>query len=124
MDGTMVSGADSRKASPVRSAIEIAILLAYLFLFPSYLERLFVVAGLPVNGFTQVAAIAGLYVIFVLLVVAMLKLRGEGVTDIGLRRPKSWPIAILIGTGLAALTCATVEILERSGLWARDVSEV
>jgi len=52
----------------------------------------------------------------------LIRLRHETLSDIGLKRPRSWWRAFLIGLGVALLAYAAAYISERAGL-RRDLSQ-
>jgi uncharacterized protein len=51
----------------------------------------------------------------------LIRLRGESLADIGLKRPKSWPLTISIGVVIAALVFAGIYFSEKAG-FHRDLS--
>ena len=57
----------------------------------------------------------------VLVACLLLRLRGEKVSDLGLRRPGNWGRTVLVGLGVAAGIFAIVAMLEAAG-WRRNLS--
>jgi uncharacterized protein len=53
---------------------------------------------------------------------ALIRLRGETLADIGLKRPASWMRTFMIGIGFAAIVFITIYLLEKAG-FRRDLSK-
>lgn len=59
--------------------------------------------------------------LFYLFIVFWLRVRGDTVAAIGLRRPRSWPRTVVLGVLLAAAIFLAIYLLERAG-FRRDLS--
>lgn len=46
---------------------------------------------------------------------ALIRFRGETLADIGLKRPRSWPLTVLIGISIAAIVFAAIYLSEKAG---------
>jgi membrane protease YdiL (CAAX protease family) len=124
--GQAMNGSRSgfRWDSSIRSVVEIGVIIFYLVYAPAGLEWVVLRSGLAVDGLVQVAGISGLTIVMFLLTAAMVKLRGQSFADVGLRRPRSISLTILIGATTAALVFLAVELANKVGLMHRDLSDV
>jgi CAAX protease family protein len=104
------------RSTPIRSLIEIALLAAYLIVVPQGAEALTVAAGYPLTGFTRIVVTAVLFAGLALIATALLASRGEGVRDIGLRRPTNTIVAVVLGLAVAALTFVALRELQHQGI--------
>jgi membrane protease YdiL (CAAX protease family) len=113
-----------RAGVAIRNAAEIGVILLYLVYAPAALEWLVIHSGLKVDNFVQVAGISGLSIVMFLIAAGMVRLGGQRLSDVGLARPKSIVLSIIIGAMTAALVFVTVEVLNKIGVMHRDLSEV
>jgi membrane protease YdiL (CAAX protease family) len=104
------------RPTPIRSAIEIAALAAYLVVVPQIAEALTTAAGYQLTGFPRIAVTLGLFVGLALVAVALLGLRGESVRDVGLKRPVNTAGAVALGLVVAALIFLALRELQRTGV--------
>jgi membrane protease YdiL (CAAX protease family) len=119
-----VSETRSRWRDAVRSAVEIAIIGLYLLYAPVGLEWVVTRSGVAVDGLIQVAGISGLSIAMFLLTAAMVKLKGQRLADVGLRKPQNIFRTLIIAIAAASCVFVIVEAAERLGLLHRDLSEV
>lgn len=80
------------------------------------IERGFAAVPLPGDQRAQIIGSLVAKLPVVLLVWGLLRLRGESFEVIGLRRPRSWPRAVLVGSGVAVVLFVAVYLLERAGI--------
>jgi membrane protease YdiL (CAAX protease family) len=98
--------------------IDIIALVAVTFLLDVVIEAF---VKLPVNMRTGLAfdAIGKLFLIAVGW--KLIRLRGERLADIGLKRPASWPQTIVLGIVMAAIIFVAIYLSEKAG-FRRDLS--
>ena len=108
-----------RRARRLRYLIDIVVLVAVTFLLDAVLGAFIPV---PINlerGFVF-DAIGKMLLIGVAW--GLIRLRGETLADIGLKRPASWMRTFMIGIGLAAIVFAAMYLSEKAG-FRRDLSK-
>ena len=111
-------GGGIRRASRLRYLIDIVALVAVTFLLDAVVGA-FVRA--PVSLQTGFVFDAIGKMLLVGLAWGLIRLRGETLTDIGLKRPASWMRTFMIGIGLAAIIFAAIYLSEKVG-FRRDLS--
>src|SRR5438034_7283734 len=102
-----------------RYLIDIVVLVAVTFLLDAVLSAFI---SVPINlekGFVF-DAIGKMLLVGVAWV--LIRLRGERLTDIGLKRPASWADTFMIGIGLAAIVFIAMYLSEKAG-FRRDLSK-
>lgn len=115
--------ASPRRPTPLRNIAELAVLAAYLLVVPAWSERVLRGFGIAAEGIAQVAFTSALYVGFFVLAVAIVKLRGQRLRDLGLRVPPNLLASTLVGVGVAAAFFVAVEIMKRTGVMTSDWSD-
>lgn len=109
----------SRGPGRFRYLIDIIVLLAMTFLLDAALG---VFVQVPIDlkkGFILDAIVK---VLLVGVGCGLVLLRGEGLADIGLKRPESWTRTLIIGVGLAAIVFVAMYLSEKAG-FRRDLSK-
>jgi membrane protease YdiL (CAAX protease family) len=110
---------ETRKPRPWRYLIDIVVLVAVTFLLDAVLGALI---ASPINlekGFVF-DAIGKMLLVGVAW--GFIRLRGETLADIGLKRPASWTRTFMIGIGLAAIVFIAMYLSEKAG-FRRDLSK-
>jgi CAAX protease family protein len=111
-------GGESGRPRRLRYLLDIVVLVAVTFLVDALLSAFFRV---PINlerGFVF-DAIGKMLLVGVAW--ALIRLRGETLADIGLKRPASWMRTFIIGIGLAAIVFIAMYLSEKAG-FRRDLS--
>ena len=119
MENQIEPAATSRGPRQFRYLVDIVALVAVTFLLDAVVEAF---VQLPVNlrvGFVF-DAIGKMLLVGVGW--ALLRLRGEGLADIGLKAPESWLRTVVIGISLAAIIFVAMYASERAG-FRRDLSK-
>jgi membrane protease YdiL (CAAX protease family) len=118
MENQMEPAATARGPSRFRYLIDIIALVAVTFLLDAVIERF---VQLPVNMRTGFVfdAIGKLFLIAVGW--GLIRLRGERLADIGLKKPASWFRTFLIGIVYAAVVFTAIYFSEKAG-FHRDLS--
>jgi membrane protease YdiL (CAAX protease family) len=112
-------GGANRRPRRFRYLIDIVVLVAVTFLVDAVLSAFIPV---PINlerGFVF-DAIGKLLLIGVAW--GLIRLRGETLADIGLKRPANWMRTFMIGVGLAAIVFVAMYVSEKAG-FRRDLSK-
>jgi uncharacterized protein len=107
-----------RRTRRLRYLIDIVVLAAVTFLLDAILGA-FVPAPIDLEKGFVFDAIGKTLLIGVAW--GLIRLRGETLTDIGLKRPASWMRTFMIGIGLAAIVFIAMYLLEKAGV-RRDLS--
>ena len=102
-----------------RYLIDIIVLVAVTFLFDTVLGA-FVPAPINLEKGFVFDAIGKMLLIGVAW--GLIRLRGERLADIGLKRPESWTRTLIIGVGLAAIVFVAMYLSEKAG-FRRDLSK-
>ena len=107
------------KASPpwFRYLIDIVILIAAVFGLEAAAEAVYAPKSME-GGYTFGLIVQMLQVAFAWL---LIRLRGETLADIGLKRPQSWPRTIAVSISIAALIFVGIYLSEKAG-FHRDLS--
>ena len=111
-------GGGIRRASRLRYLIDIVALVAVTFLLDAVVGAF---VRVPVSLQTGFVFDAIGKMLLVGLAWGLIRLRGETLTDIGLKRPASWVRTFMIGIGLAAIIFAAIYLSEKVG-FRRDLS--
>ena len=111
-------GGGIRRASRLRYLIDIVALVAVTFLLDAVVGAF---VRVPVSLQTGFVFDAIGKMLLVGLAWGLIRLRGEVLTDIGLKRPASWMRTFMIGIGLAAIIFTAIYFSEKAGL-RRDLS--
>ncbi|HVD94590.1 MAG TPA: type II CAAX endopeptidase family protein [Candidatus Limnocylindria bacterium] len=111
--------AGSRGPRRFRYLIDIVVLVAVTFLLDAVLGALI---PAPINWEKGFVFDAIGKMLLVGVAWGLIRLRGERLADIGLKRPASWMRTFVIGIGLAALVFIAIYISERAG-FRRDLSK-
>jgi len=111
--------AGSRGPRRFRYLIDIVVLVAVTFLLDAVLGALI---PAPINWEKGFVFDAIGKMLLVGVAWGLIRLRGERLADIGLKRPASWMRTFVIGIGLAALVFIAMYISERAG-FRRDLSK-
>lgn len=114
--------ASRASAAPVRSLAELAVLAAYLVFVPALFEAALNGFGIRAEGLTQVIGTSILYGGFVSVAILLVKLRGQALADIGLKRPPNLARSAFLGLAVAALFFVAIEMLMRTHIMTRDSS--
>jgi hypothetical protein len=118
MTGSEIGG-EKRGPRRLRYLIDIVVLVAATFLLDAVLDAFIPVTINLERGFV-VDAIGKMLLVGVAW--GLIRLRGERLADIGLRRPASWMRAFIIGIGLAAIVFVAIYLSEKAG-FRRDLSK-
>jgi membrane protease YdiL (CAAX protease family) len=108
------------RPTPLRSIAEIAVMAAFLIFVPPLAETALTSLGFPTTGITRIVATGVMFAGIVLVVWLLLRLRGETLRDIGLKRPGNIYLTAVLGLVLAAAMFVTLEILKRAGIMTED----
>jgi len=111
--------AGNRGPRRFRYLIDIVVLVAVTFLLDAVLGALI---PAPINWEKGFVFDAIGKMLLVGVAWGLIRLRGERLADIGLKRPASWMRTFVIGIGLAALVFIAIYISERAG-FRRDLSK-
>jgi len=117
MVGNPIGPAASRSPHRYRYLIDIVILIAVVFGLEVIAEAIYT----PKTMESRFVFGGAIQMLEVLIACGLIWLRGERLADIGLKRPKSWPLTIAIGILIAALVFAGIYFSEKAGLH-RDLS--
>jgi hypothetical protein len=112
-------GSESRRPRRFRYLIDIVVLVAVTFLLDAVLDAFVPVSINLKRGFV-LDAIGKMVLVGVAW--GLIRLRGETLADIGLKRPPSWVRTFMIGIGLAAIVFIAMYLSERAG-FRRDLSK-
>ena len=118
-ESQVVAMAGSRGPRRFRYLIDIVVLVAVTFLLDAVLGALI---PAPINWEKGFVFDAIGKMLLVGVAWGLIRLRGERLADIGLKRPASWMRTFVIGIGLAALVFIAIYISERAG-FRRDLSK-
>jgi len=115
----MQAMANGRRGPPRwRYLLDVLLLAGFVFAFPAGLQ----VAGLTApEGELRYAYFTATALAPVLFGWLLLRLRGQHLADIGLKRPDSWPMAVGLGLVTAAAIFGLVWLSEQAGM-KRDLS--
>src|SRR4030095_13883796 len=102
-----------------RYLIDIIVLAAVTFLLDAVLGAF---VQVPIDLEKGLVVDAIVKVVLVCVGCGLILLRGERLTDIGLKRPESWTRTLIIGVGLAAIVFVAMYLSERAG-FRRDLSK-
>jgi membrane protease YdiL (CAAX protease family) len=117
MENQLEHSSGSRPGRRLRYLIDIIVLAAAIVAIERAIGFLTIPAGLPAQVmFDVVTRVPEIAVVWLLL-----RLRGETVVDIGLKWPRSWSQAVLIGFLAGAVVFAVIYISEKAG-YHRDLS--
>src|SRR5437867_4600663 len=103
----------------LRYLIDIIVLVAVTFLFDAVLGAFI---SVPINLERGFVFDAMGKMLLVGVAWGLIRLRGETLADIGLKRPASWMRTFMIGIGLAAIVFIAMYFSERAG-FRRDLSK-
>jgi membrane protease YdiL (CAAX protease family) len=115
LEGTEIS----RRPPWWRYLIDIIVLVAVTFLLDAVLGA-FIPA--PINWEKGFVLDAMSKMLLVAVAWGLIRLRGETLADIGLKRPASWMRTFMLGVGLAAIVFIAMYLSERAG-FRRDLSK-
>jgi CAAX protease family protein len=119
MMGNQIEASPARRVPCWRYLIDIIVLVAVTFLLDAVLGA-FITA--PINWEKGFVLDAIGKMLLVAVGCGLVLLRGEGLADIGLKRPGSWMRTLAIGIGLAAIVFVAMYISEKAG-FRRDLSK-
>jgi uncharacterized protein len=108
----------SGKPRRFRYLVDIIVLVAVTFLLDAALGALIPV---PINWEKGFVFDAIGKMLLVVVAWGLIRLRGERLADIGLKRPESWMRTFMIGIGLAAIVFVAIYFSEKAG-FRRDLS--
>jgi membrane protease YdiL (CAAX protease family) len=114
-----VGGTQNRNPRRWRYLIDIVVLVAVTFILDAVLGSLI---PAPISWKTGFVLDATGKILLVGIAWGLIRLRGETLADIGLKRPASWTRTFLIGIGLAAIVFIAIYISEKAG-FRRDLSK-
>jgi membrane protease YdiL (CAAX protease family) len=109
----------SRRPRRFRYLIDIIVLVAVTFLLDALLGALI---PAPINWERGFVFDAIGKMLLVGVAWGLIRLRGETLADVGLKRPASWMRTFMIGIGLAAIVFIAIYVSERAG-FRRDLSK-
>jgi hypothetical protein len=109
----------SRRPPQWRYLIDIVVLVAVTFLLDAALGPLI---PAPINWEKGFVFDAIGKVLLVVVAWGLIRLRGERLADIGLKRPASWMRTFMIGIGFAAIVFVAIYLSEKAG-FRRDLSK-
>jgi len=109
----------SRRPHRLRYLIDIVVLVAVTFLLDAILGA-FVPAPINLEKGFVFDAIGKMLLVGVAW--GLIRLRGETLADVGLKRPESWMRTFIIGIGLAAIVFTAMYLSEKAG-FRRDLSK-
>jgi hypothetical protein len=112
-------GGESRGPRRFRYLIDIVVLAAVTFLLDAVLGA-FIPAPINLERGFVFDAIGKMLLVGVAW--GLIRLRGETLADIGLKRPASWTRTFMIGIGLAAIVFVAMYVSEKAG-FRRDLSK-
>jgi len=107
------------RSSRWRYLIDIAVLVVVTFVLDAVLGAL---VHEPISWKTGFVLDAIGKILLVGVGCGLVLLRGERLTDIGLKRPESWTRTLIIGVGLAAIVFVAMYLSEKTG-FRRDLSK-
>lgn len=113
MEAAALSGGPSRS----RYLIDIVVLIAVVFGLETAAEAIYTPKSME-SGFMFGLGVQMLQVVAAWL---LIRLRGETLADIGLKRPQSWPRTFIIGILIATVVFAGIYVSEKAG-FHRDLS--
>ena len=120
MTEIQVAGTEgSRRPRRFRYLVDIIVLVAVTFLLDAALGALIPV---PINWEKGFVLDAIGKVLLVVVAWGLIRLRGERLADIGLKRPESWMRTFMIGIGFAAIVFVAIYFSEKAG-FRRDLSK-
>jgi membrane protease YdiL (CAAX protease family) len=120
MTGNQIEGAGgNRGTGRFRYLIDIVVLVAVTFLLDAVLGAFIPV---PINLEKGFVFDAIGKILLVGVAWGLIRLRGETLADIGLKRPASWMWTFMIGVGLAAIVFVAMYFSEKAG-FRRDLSK-
>src|SRR5438132_11670311 len=120
MTENQIEGAGgSRRPPRWRYLIDIVALVAVTFLLDAVIGA-FVPAPINLEKGFVFDAIGKMLLVGVAW--GLIRLRGETLADIGLKRPASWARTVMIGVGLAAIVFIAIYFSEKAG-FRRDLSK-
>jgi hypothetical protein len=103
-----------------RYLIDIVVLVAVTFLLDAVLDAFIPAVAINLQKGFVLDAIGKM--LLVVVGWGLIKLRGETLADIGLKRPANWMRTFMIGIGLAAIVFIAMYLSERAG-FRRDLSK-
>ena len=110
----------SRRPHRLRYLIDIVVLVAVTFLLDAILGAFIHV---PINLQRELFVFDAIgKMLLVGVAWGLIRLRGETLADIGLKRPESWMRTFIIGIGLAAIVFTAMYLSEKAG-FRRDLSK-
>jgi len=109
----------SRRPRRFRYLVDIIVLVAVTFLLDAALGALIPV---PINWEKGFVLDAIGKMLLVVVAWGLIRLRGERLADIGLKRPESWMRTFMIGIGFAAIVFVAIYFSEKAG-FRRDLSK-
>jgi uncharacterized protein len=109
----------SRRPRRFRYLVDIIVLVAVTFLLDAALGALIPV---PINWEKGFVLDAIGKMLLVVVAWGLIRLRGERLAGIGLKRPESWMRTFMIGIGLAAIVFVAIYFSEKAG-FRRDLSK-
>ena len=110
---------ESRRPHRWRYLTDIIVLVAMTFILDAILGALI---HEPISWKTGFVLDAIGKILLVGIGCGLVLLRGERLTDIGLKKPESWSRTLIIGVGLAAIVFIAMYVSERAG-FRRDLSK-
>ena len=120
MTGTQLEPTEgSRRPRPWRYLIDIIVLVAVTFLLDALLGA-FLPAPISWEKGFVFDAVGKMLLVGVAW--GLIRLRGETLADIGLKRPASWMRTFMIGVGFAAIVFIAIYLSEKAG-FRRDLSK-
>jgi membrane protease YdiL (CAAX protease family) len=120
MTGSQVEATGgSRRSRRLRYLIDIVVLVAVTFVLDAVLG-VFIPAPINLEKGFVFDAIGKMLLVGVAW--GLIRLRGETLADIGLKRPASWMRAFVIGIGLASIVFIAMYVSEKAG-FRRDLSK-
>jgi CAAX protease family protein len=103
-----------------RYLIDIIVLVAVTFLLDAILDAFIPAVAINLQKGFVLDAIGKMLLVAV--GCGLVVLRGERLTDIGLKRPESWTRTLIVGVGLAAIVFVAMYLSEKAG-FRRDLSK-
>jgi hypothetical protein len=120
MKESQLEGAEMGRTPPRwRYLIDIVVLVAVTFLLDAALGALI---PAPINWEKGFVFDALGKMLLVVVAWGLIRLRGERLADIGLKRPASWMRTFIIGIGFAAIVFIAIYLSEKAG-FRRDLSK-
>jgi membrane protease YdiL (CAAX protease family) len=108
----------------LRDITEIVAVLAFAILIPPLVERFMVTAGLGTTGSSRIVATGLIFISWALLAALLVRINGEGASDVGLSKPSSISRTIIFGIITAAAVFVIVVGLERFGYGINRLGEL